>query len=473
MINLYFVHIHQQDQYFSSSQTTLNNDRNDPTSFLSFYGPHTVSESLQNLPPWLQEYVQWHSKQRKDERLTYAQKMKQKYLVLECREGYKWGGLSDRMRPLPYILLLGHLTDRILLIKWTKPHDLTEFLRPPRGGLDWTSSHELDLLLKRWWLTWLKAVPHQIQYGCTNPIYFPEMSMRDAFDGCIENIRASSKQFFFVESTRNPSSVNELNQFFLEYSRFDYLKRKNEYGQSKHIEDDISALSGYDYIDAFGDIFRVLFEPVPSLARSINITMNKLGLIETKYLSAHIRARYPTRFMRNHVEYSQLVDKEGGLDFYGNKAMKTHLIELSSKAIECAYGTYQSTLPSNTSIKQEYPIFLSTDNHDLSAYMIKHFEHSNIVTIIRNTEPLHLDSDYIGKTTPSDFFPLFEDLLIIGGSRCVVYGHGGFGPMGAGLINNKCRGTYLIKNQLVSCPNNAMDRNVIPFHALSDILTQK
>ena len=60
-----------------------------------------------------------------------------KYLVVRCLEGEVCGGFSDRMKGMPFYVMLANLTQRVLLIHWRKPCELEEFLVPPQNGLDW------------------------------------------------------------------------------------------------------------------------------------------------------------------------------------------------------------------------------------------------------------------------------------------------------------------------------------------------
>ena len=51
---------------------------------------------------------------------------------------------------------------------------------------------------------------------------------------------------------------------------------------------------------------------------------------------------------------------------------------------------------------------------------------ARVIGAHRDVEPLHSEG-YHPESKISDFYPLFEDLLIMGGSKCVVYGIGSFG----------------------------------------------
>jgi hypothetical protein len=97
------------------------------------------------LPVWLQNYLEWHANQRSAynqhqvaaSAAAPSQDTTTKFVVLVCFESQTCGGLSDRLRSIPYLLKLANATNRVFLIHW-KRFDLEEFLVPPMGGLDWT-----------------------------------------------------------------------------------------------------------------------------------------------------------------------------------------------------------------------------------------------------------------------------------------------------------------------------------------------
>ena len=41
------------------------------------------------------------------------------------------------MKAMPFYIMVANLTQRVLLIHWTKPTELKHFLIPPTEGLDW------------------------------------------------------------------------------------------------------------------------------------------------------------------------------------------------------------------------------------------------------------------------------------------------------------------------------------------------
>ena len=41
------------------------------------------------------------------------------------------------MKAMPFYVMVANLTERVLLIHWTKPTELEHYLIPPTEGLDW------------------------------------------------------------------------------------------------------------------------------------------------------------------------------------------------------------------------------------------------------------------------------------------------------------------------------------------------
>jgi hypothetical protein len=91
------------------------------------------------LPYWMKKYFRWHHQQRRDFLNPQSwNDTSMRYLIMECLENHpKCGGSSDRLKPLPTLVRIAAVTHRILLIHWTRPAKLEEFLLPPKGGVDW------------------------------------------------------------------------------------------------------------------------------------------------------------------------------------------------------------------------------------------------------------------------------------------------------------------------------------------------
>lgn len=227
-----------------------------------------------------------------------------------------------------------------------------------------------------------------------------------------------------------------------------------------------------DFPDIMGDIFRVMFEPVPKLAHHINSTMAKLNLVENEYISVHVRARYPAPMLKQiHRGNKRIFDKGNhGLDF-SNPGLKSHVVDFLTNAIECG-----DILSPNSKM------LIITDNTNATKYAISNdfsFGDSNNnarivrpIGVDRDEESPHTDGIYDNNT---DFTSTFEDLLIMGGSKCVVHGNGGFGSFGAALAGgNKCRAMHRFKlGRSLTCPNDNTNPDPVTINATDMLFGDK
>ena len=101
-----------------------------------------IARSKEIIPDWMASYLGWHQQQRGRLRQHLLHDNNTnigdiKYLVVRCVEAEVCGGLSDRLQPMPFYLMVANLTERVLLVHWRKPCELGHFLTPPLNGLDW------------------------------------------------------------------------------------------------------------------------------------------------------------------------------------------------------------------------------------------------------------------------------------------------------------------------------------------------
>lgn len=82
--------------------------------------------SKKQCPLWLSEYQAMHKKRKGANGA--------KYLVHLAEST---GGLGDRLHGALSTLRLAYALDRVLLLKWTEPTTITDFLQPA-SGIDWT-----------------------------------------------------------------------------------------------------------------------------------------------------------------------------------------------------------------------------------------------------------------------------------------------------------------------------------------------
>jgi hypothetical protein len=104
-----------------------------------------------SLPNWIKRYLRWHRQKRQQMQLHGSRLFKQeRWFVLQClgEHDYNCGGTADRLKPLPWALRVAHNSKRILLVHWTKPGHLEDFLLPPQGGMDWRAPSWLAQMVR-------------------------------------------------------------------------------------------------------------------------------------------------------------------------------------------------------------------------------------------------------------------------------------------------------------------------------------
>ena len=78
-----------------------------------------VVRSIERLPPWMKQYLSWHKDKR---RITVHSNYvtndtsiddNTKYLIVRCLKKEVCGRLTDRLKPIPFYLMVANLTNRV------------------------------------------------------------------------------------------------------------------------------------------------------------------------------------------------------------------------------------------------------------------------------------------------------------------------------------------------------------------------
>ena len=419
----------------------FNNEGNPPAttektpnnSFLTMYGSHRVPDSMSRLPEWLQTYIKWHRDQ------TQNANNDTKYVVLTCmpKDGF-CGGLSDRLRPLPFFLLFASMVPRVLCIHYLKPQSLENFLQPPSTGMDWRCPTEVASLFDESKETFKQKDIRAYNIDRCNA----QNQIVPCTESKIDYMKKDDGKYLSIKLLSN--DVKSINKALYLFQRQSYV-------------DTMPSIEQWDFVDITGDLFRVMFEPIEPLAIQINQTMAKLGLVENQYSSVHTRCRYPVYPAARHQ--GTKVDKGGGLQFV-NKT-KDALIDIMQNAVNCAHQ-----------LDPNHPIYFASDHDDATRFMITHDSpldnEASIrpVGIDRKEEPLHMGNLEDSRShQAAEYNSIFEDLLIIGGSKCVAHGVGSFGSFGAAIAGNQCRAVHRkFTGALVKCPNDRALKRVVPIN---------
>jgi hypothetical protein len=319
-------------------------------------------EDSPSLPPWLKRYFAWHKSERAQ--LTRENWKERRYLVSRClATDMKCGGASDRLNPLPYLLMLAARTNRLFFITWSRPAALEEFLVPPVGGLNWTVPDSVDFQ------------PHLI-------------GRKAIYDGTQNEtgIIASERNAFWAYS----------DLFFVE-ARVTRANPRVAYDEGRS-----APSSEANYETVYGEVWRVLFEPSPPVAAQISATKAQLHLETGKYVSAHVRAQY--------------VQNTTGNTAHLENALRCAMSLLPGASVYVASDSAQVSR-----LALEYG--RSVLNHTVVA----HIPEREPLHIDRGTNFLsHAHADW-GRYPASSYYDTFVDLYLLSGGTCLTYGIGGYG----------------------------------------------
>ena len=409
------------------------------SSYLTMYGEHRVKEAIEHFPKWLSDYFSWHRSQ------TENASDDTKYLVVICTRSDRCGGFSDRLRSLPYMLFLASRAKRVICIHWSKPFQLEELLQPLASGIDWVCPSDFKPMVD-------DDYPAKKQTNFTHNLLQRHRRMISAnriTEEILSEMEGNNDKFTSVGfKGQDFRKLNEANRLFHAYSYNDRMPLTGKWGHVPLLE----------------HIFRAMFVPIEPIARNINATMASLGLIEKNYTSVHVRARYPTNKLRAILGKRESDGHDKGvkmIEFEGE--YKTHLIKIAKNALQCG----ALLAPNNR-------MYFSSDSIDLTKYAIGGpFEFKDkgtvrtrhVVGIDSRNEIKHFEASHHGSNSSRvDFYPVLEDLLIMGGSQCVSHGIGSFGAFGAGLGGNICRNEHRSfegnRNTCAEGPSDAFIENI-------------
>jgi hypothetical protein len=200
-----------------------------------------------DLPQWMKDYFVWHAKQVAKLTPDTWMKRPRRYLILRCyKEDKICGGASDRLKPIPLILLAAHKSKRIFFIRWERPCALEEFLVPPVGGINWTA-----------------------------PSWLPDKVIDNILNN-ITSARVLTSASRLIKNAHRPSKVlqTHLHDTHGGSYTYDAIEGENQFGKVYH------------------DLFRIFFEASPGIKSRIQEKLGSAGLVPGEYAVAHYRAEY-------------------------------------------------------------------------------------------------------------------------------------------------------------------------------------
>ena len=374
-------------------------------------------DQVQELPEWMIQYFRFHKEQRQQKpSSSSSSSSQQRYLYVTCLAEYrKCGGTADRLLPLPFLIQVAASSRRIILFHWTQPALLEQFLMPPVGGLDWRVNNDNDTAASAAWLQ-----THSEKAG-------DEASI----------VELAHRATLAVVQVKFQSHDHGAGY----YNRHRIVERRLQQPPLA-MDQDIDETLEPDFATVFADLWRILFTPSAALAQQIHETMlqqQQQPLAPGQYVGAHVRALYGVS-SRPEALIARMAENalHCTLQFLQNHNNPVVYVASDSLlAVQTArdYGTAHGlTVVSATT--------LTNRNHNHSRHL--------------SQDPLHLDKTPDWRTRPAtDFMTVFVDLYLLGSSRCVTYGMGGFGLLASFLSRTgaaTCHAVHMNATFLADCP---------------------
>ena len=347
------------------------------------------------LPAWMKDYFMWH-KETRTWLLANPKEWKNiKYYIIECSDSFNaCGGTADRLGPLPFHIQMANKMNRLLLIYWTKPAMLEEFLLPPQGGLDWR---------------------------------IPNLLVTEL--GFQKNNEGEEKKKIGRMATYEEKILKHGNNPLVVVLRVKF--QSHNHGQESY---DKNILVGQEpsYAQVYHDLWRICFTPVPAIAERIEQQMQLLNLQPGNYVTVHIRALYAVETRDDNL-----------VEFWtqnGIRCATSNLFPIYK------HGTnYDKIMASSPPIlfvsDSTYATHIATQYGQQLGINVVHREHTSA------HQPLHLEkAEAVGDFSAEEYYDTFVDIYMIGMSRCTAYNMGGFGRWGSMIGYNSTCVSFLKAN---------------------------
>ncbi len=387
-----------------------------------------LERSKSIIPDWMAQYVLWHQEQRHKFLTNSTSSHDIKFMVVRCIENQKCGGLSDRMKPLPFYLMLAHLTQRVLLFHWTKPCPLEQFLVPPdENGINWKIEGTPVTMQEIW---------NQTNYvnGHASSLSNEVRMLAGMIDGGDRSYLSSCKVLNV--------HLDGGQQIKLAVGLFNRWNAKR--GQSPPSWAPDSSYLGWNTSahipqrEMLEDVYRLLFQPSPGVERAIFDQMNNLGILGQKFNAVQVRAKHPKLIPMGIMDQHWKLDMLENVSYDTNSKLHAYMEHTHDNAIACLW---------NISKEKELPIYLASD----SKFGSLHYKNSSsaiYVPTLTKGDPLHIDSNSFQSRDPKDFYQAFVDNYIMQKASCLSHSSG-FGLLPLRLNNNL---TCEVEHTRKECP---------------------
>ena len=376
----------------SSNQSKINNQNNSNSNNTAFTSEkqlllqQMILKRFTALPTWLEEYAQWHS--RKMAQLNAHNWKHERFLLARClaSDRQRCGDASHRLMSIPATLFMAHQTNRILLIQWTQPAALENYLVPPAirddDDDDDNNSHNYHNDSRHYSIDW--RVPEWLQNE------FREDSLLDQQQNLVI---VTGTHTHALQRVRDPSAVVVIMRHLTRDHGSRYYNQFVQPGEPP-------------YRLAFGRIWNIMFRPSKQLQSLIEANMDALGLSPGQYVTAQIRT----------------LDKETPL------AVKS----LVQSSLQCTRALEPSS--------QQRQILVTSESQAVldAAMDMQGWNRKDILALKTSPNILSLDKDteeWRNRTT-EDYYAAFVYLYMFANSKCVAYFDDNDGRWGSLISQN-------------------------------------
>jgi hypothetical protein len=415
-------------------------NRNEQRALLLWHASvHNATMAFAALPVWMQDYIIWHHQQVSQRQLTAKNWRQYRFLVARCLDSdVTCGGLSDRLKPLPTLVLLAAQSRRILLLHWTRPTLLTQFLVPPtiqdvNGTMivfNWTKPDfvpvtGLGTRLYTKLATLTKAID---RFSTTIPVLC--VRLQDQHGGS-EYYNAQERIVAVAAAARNGNSTI-----------------------STITTPTTTALSEpRAYRKVYRNLFLVAFAPSPPVWEHLwNRIQTWRLLYPNEYVVGHLRADYGLQRIPPDQLASVALNTVQCASHLVHQATTTTFRRTTTTTTASEFAVVNATMP--------LPIVFLSDSTAAMQHVALYASQAaklgfTIVTLdtlaSAVSEPLHLDK--ASSVTAADYYNVFVDIMIMANAKCVVHGPGGFGRLGALLsYDPMCIRQTVELGRYIQCP---------------------
>eukprot|EP00563_Minutocellus_polymorphus_P001529 CAMPEP_0181038916 /NCGR_PEP_ID=MMETSP1070-20121207/10184_1 /TAXON_ID=265543 /ORGANISM="Minutocellus polymorphus, Strain NH13" /LENGTH=235 /DNA_ID=CAMNT_0023116719 /DNA_START=919 /DNA_END=1627 /DNA_ORIENTATION=+ len=206
-------------------------------------------------------------------------------------------------------------------------------------------------------------------------------------------------------------------------------------------------IAGFKGTDVIAGMFRRMFQPVPSITKQIVFVANEHGLIPGKYAGVHIRARFPVSNQKKIKTRKRNADAEGGGIVMEDPETYELVSGIANNAMNCAMQIMSNTTRLYLASDSVEPIHYITQQskwkkkeNRTTKTRYRNYGQKALVDIPKvatrkdtDMEPKHFNFQ---SGEVEEFSGVFVDQWILGHSKCISHGAGGFGMFVSALTGN-------------------------------------